>query len=192
MRYSALRTIRSPHIVADPRHRVLTVPAGLHMYADPLHNPGVPSQYWEAPRSYQANLDQVKTENNEDELLFFRVAEGIFVCWFTLEYLVRYLVAPHKAETFTVQTSSQTYNFRSSSLFLSWILSIFSVFYRSTSPSCWRCSTPDIALNTLLKLLRSLGSSEYWGFSNCRVTSQDSKPWGPHWGTVTGWILWGF
>ena len=41
---------------------------------------------------------QVRTDNNEDELLFFRVAEGIFVGWFTLEYLVRYVVAPQKAD----------------------------------------------------------------------------------------------
>ena len=41
---------------------------------------------------------QVRTDNNEDELLFFRVAEGIFVGWFTLEYLVRYMVAPQKAD----------------------------------------------------------------------------------------------
>ena len=41
---------------------------------------------------------QVRTDNNEDELLFFRVAEGIFVGWFTLEYLVRFLVAPQKAD----------------------------------------------------------------------------------------------
>ena len=41
-------------------------------------------------------LLQVKTAEDEDELLFFRVAEGIFVGWFTIEYLVRFLVAPQK------------------------------------------------------------------------------------------------
>ena len=39
---------------------------------------------------------KVKTEENEDELLFFRVAEAIFVGWFTIEYLVRFVVAPKK------------------------------------------------------------------------------------------------
>ena len=44
---------------------------------------------------------QVRTDSNGElleELLFFRVAEGIFVGWFTLEYLVRYVVAPQKAD----------------------------------------------------------------------------------------------
>ena len=44
---------------------------------------------------------QVRTDSNGElleELLFFRVAEGIFVGWFTLEYLVRYMVAPQKAD----------------------------------------------------------------------------------------------
>ena len=43
-----------------------------------------------------STLLQVKTAEDEDELLFFRVAEGIFVGWFTIEYLVRFLVAPQK------------------------------------------------------------------------------------------------
>ena len=41
---------------------------------------------------------QVRTDNNVEEVVFFRIAEGIFVGWFTLEYLVRYVVAPQKAD----------------------------------------------------------------------------------------------
>ena len=48
------------------------------------------------------SVKQVRTENNEDELLFFRVAEGIFVGYFTLEYLIRYLVSPQKADFFYI------------------------------------------------------------------------------------------
>ena len=33
---------------------------------------------------------------NDDESYFFRVTEAIFVGWFTLEYLIRFLVAPDK------------------------------------------------------------------------------------------------
>jgi hypothetical protein len=33
---------------------------------------------------------------NEDESYFFRVTEAIFVGWFTLEYIIRFLVAPDK------------------------------------------------------------------------------------------------
>ena len=40
-----------------------------------------------------------KTDENEDEWLFFRVAEAIFVGWFTIEYLVRFVVAPQKVTT---------------------------------------------------------------------------------------------
>ena len=42
---------------------------------------------------------QVKTDENEDEWLFFRVAEAIFVGWFTIEYLVRFVVAPQKVRS---------------------------------------------------------------------------------------------
>ena len=41
-------------------------------------------------------VTQVKTGENEDEWLFFSVAEGIFVVFFTLEYLVRLIVSPQK------------------------------------------------------------------------------------------------
>ena len=41
-------------------------------------------------------VTQVKTDEDEDEWLFFSVAEGIFVVFFTLEYLVRLIVSPHK------------------------------------------------------------------------------------------------
>ena len=82
---------------ADPGHRLLAVPAGLHLHADPLHHTGVPGKEVTVPQ-FLTSITQVRTENNEDELLFFRVAEGIFVGWFTLEYLVRYLVAPQKAD----------------------------------------------------------------------------------------------
>ena len=42
---------------------------------------------------------QVKTDENEVEWLFFRVAEAIFVGWFTLEYLIRFAVSPHKVSS---------------------------------------------------------------------------------------------
>jgi hypothetical protein len=32
----------------------------------------------------------------DDESYFFRVTEAIFVGWFTLEYIIRFLVAPDK------------------------------------------------------------------------------------------------
>jgi hypothetical protein len=35
---------------------------------------------------------------NEDESYFFRVTEAIFVGWFTLEYIIRFLVAPDKVK----------------------------------------------------------------------------------------------
>ena len=39
---------------------------------------------------------QDKPDVNDDESYFFRVTEAIFVGWFTLEYLIRFLVAPDK------------------------------------------------------------------------------------------------
>ena len=33
---------------------------------------------------------------NEEEGYFFEMTEAIFVGWFTLEYLVRFIVAPYK------------------------------------------------------------------------------------------------
>ena len=43
-------------------------------------------------------LSQEKTEegNDDEENYFFRVTEAIFVGWFTFEYLIRFIVAPHK------------------------------------------------------------------------------------------------
>jgi len=42
--------------------------------------------------------DKEKTEegNDHEENYFFRVTEAIFVGWFTFEYLIRFIVAPHK------------------------------------------------------------------------------------------------
>ena len=32
----------------------------------------------------------------EEETYFFRVTEAIFVGWFTLEYIIRFIVSPYK------------------------------------------------------------------------------------------------
>ena len=40
---------------------------------------------------------QEKSENGqEEENFFFRVTEAIFVGWFTLEFLIRFVVSPSK------------------------------------------------------------------------------------------------
>ena len=43
-------------------------------------------------RDIQENTD---TDDDEDNL-FLRITEAIFVGWFTLEYLIRFAVSPHK------------------------------------------------------------------------------------------------
>lgn len=51
-------------------------------------------------------VTQVKTGENEDEWLFFSVAEGIFVVFFTFEYLVRLIVSPQKVMMTVVNVDS--------------------------------------------------------------------------------------
>ncbi len=55
---------------------------------------------WHSP--FNRSLVQDKPDVNEDESYFFRVTEAIFVGWFTLEYIIRFLVAPDKVKK-TVQ-----------------------------------------------------------------------------------------
>ena len=43
----------------------------------------------------QENTD---TDDDEDNL-FLRITEAIFVGWFTLEYLIRFAVSPHKVSS---------------------------------------------------------------------------------------------
>ena len=38
----------------------------------------------------------MQTQGTEEENYFFRVTEAIFVGWFTLEYLIRFIVSPYK------------------------------------------------------------------------------------------------
>ncbi len=47
---------------------------------------------------FNKTLVQDKPDVNEDESYFFRVTEAIFVGWFTLEYIIRFLVAPDKVK----------------------------------------------------------------------------------------------
>ena len=41
---------------------------------------------------FQENTDV----DDEEENLFLKITEAIFVGWFTLEYLIRFVVSPHK------------------------------------------------------------------------------------------------
>ena len=48
-----------------------------------------------------ANLNDINIQENTDtdddeDNLFLRITEAIFVGWFTLEYLIRFAVSPHK------------------------------------------------------------------------------------------------
>ena len=38
----------------------------------------------------------VERQGTDEENYFFRVTEAIFVGWFTLEYLIRFIVSPYK------------------------------------------------------------------------------------------------
>ena len=40
---------------------------------------------------------QIEPEDG-DEIYFFQVSEAIFVGWFTLEYITRFLIAPKKVQ----------------------------------------------------------------------------------------------
>lgn len=48
-----------------------------------------------------SNIDiQENTDTDDDEdNLFLRITEAIFVGWFTLEYLIRFAVSPHKVSS---------------------------------------------------------------------------------------------
>ena len=51
-----------------------------------------------------ANLNDINIQENTDtdddeDNLFLRITEAIFVGWFTLEYLIRFAVSPHKVSS---------------------------------------------------------------------------------------------
>ena len=46
--------------------------------------------------SFKCTLQEKTGEGTEEEIYFFRVTEAIFVGWFTFEYIIRFIVAPHK------------------------------------------------------------------------------------------------
>ena len=43
-------------------------------------------------KAFQEGTD----DEDAEETLFLKVTEAIFVCWFTLEYLIRFIVSAHK------------------------------------------------------------------------------------------------
>ena len=127
-------------------------------------------------------FQQKSVTGHDEETDFFRVTEAVFVGWFTLEFISRFLVSPYKV--IQDQTSSVTtlYIYAFSLNFLSHFLtSLTSLeFSPSMSPLPSASSPPSTLSNILQKLLRSSEFSESSEYSNYRDTSLGSKLWGQH------------
>ena len=102
-------------------------------------------------------LKEVTEAGVEEENYFFRSTEAIFVGWFTLEFLIRFVVSPSKVEIFSFRESLYTFYinlklkiwkyfrvFSLASCCRSWILLTCWEFYHFLFPSPSASSRPNI------------------------------------------------
>ena len=66
---------------------------------------------------FKLNSFQNQVNGEDDESDFFRATEAIFVIWFTLEYLIRFMVAPYKVSV-SIEFGKSNQKFYSSLYFL--------------------------------------------------------------------------
>ena len=95
----------------------------------------------------------------EEENYFFRVTEAIFVGWFTLEYLIRFIVSPYKVgcSFFFINIVSKI-SFRLAVR----VCCFISQYYRpSRNSSILRVCLPEPAFFPIFPRIHSEGSSDF-------------------------------